>query len=362
MDGARRIGSNGHYLVRGLAGWVSRVDVVTGGAGHVGSSLVAALRAGGREVRVVDLREPSAALRLGADWVRADVRDEERLRPAIEGAAIVYHLANVISVTGPMGGLVASVNVDGTRTAAAAAAAAQVRRFVYCSSIHAYDLGARRGTIVDESSPPCSGWSVPAYGWSKLAAEEVVRRAIDRGLDAVIVNPTAVIGPEDEAPSRMGAVLLALWHRRLPAFVSGGFDWVDVRDVAAAMVAAAERGRTGENYLLPGHRRSFPELAQLAADCAPIAVTRRTAPMWLAVLGSPVATVIARRTGNPLLPTREALRPLRAFPVVNGAKAARELGHRPRAIEQTLADLYEYFERSGALPRASSSQHEHAGR
>lgn len=330
------------------------MEVVTGGAGFIGTSLVAALRADGREVRVVDLREPVTALRLGAAWVQADVRDGERLGAAFDGAMVVYHLASVISVVGPMGGLVRSVNIDGTRTAAEAAAAARVGRFVYCSSIHAYNLAAA-DAVVDESSLPCTGRGLPAYDGSKAAAEAAVRRAVDRGLDAVIVNPTAVIGPEDEAPSRMGAVMLALWRRRLPALVAGGFDWVDVRDVVAGLRAAAELGGTGQNYLLPGHRRSFAELARLARDCSGIAVTRLTVPLWLAAPYSPVATVIARRTGNPVLPTREALRPLRAFPVVSGARAARELGYQPRAIEQTVADLYEYFQRTGALPRSPLS-------
>jgi dihydroflavonol-4-reductase len=322
------------------------VAVVTGGAGHLGTNLVAALRADGHDVRVVDVREPTTALRLGADWIQADVRDAPRVRRAFEGATVVYHLAGVISVAGPMGGLVESVNVGGARVVAESALAAGVTRLVHCSSIHAYSLTAAN-RVIDESSPRATGGRLPAYDRSKAGGEFEVLRVVDRGLDAVTVNPTAVIGPRDEAPSRMGTVLLALWRRRLPAVVAGGFDWVDVRDVVAAMRAAAQHGRTGENYLLPGHPLAVPDLADLARACSDVAVTRRTAPLWAAGLCAPLATAIAARSPNPLLPTRESLRALRSFPTVDGAKAARELGHKPRPLEETVADLYAYFTRAG---------------
>src|SRR5579859_6761664 len=95
-----------------------------------------------------------------------------------------------------------------------------------------------------------SGGRLPAYDRSKAAGEAEVYRAVEKGLNAAVVNPTGIIGPVDEAPSPMGAVMLALWRRRLPAMVPGGFDWVDVRDVVAGMQAAAERGSVGQNYIL----------------------------------------------------------------------------------------------------------------
>jgi dihydroflavonol-4-reductase len=323
--------------------------VVTGGTGHLGTNLVAALRAEGQDVLVVSQSQPSNATRLGAAWICADVRDAAAMRRAFEGADVVYHLAGVISVVGGMRGLVESVNVGGTRNVAEAALAAGVRRLVHCSSVHAFDLAAAAGRVLDESSPRAVGRGIPAYDASKARGEVEVRRVVGRGLDAVVVNPTGVVGPVDEVPSRMGAVLLALWRRRLPAVVPGGFDWVDVRDVVAALRAAAERGRTGESYLIPGHRRAISQLADLARDCSGIAVTRRTAPAWTARTWSPLATVIARRTRSPLLPTREALRTLRSVPTVDGTKAARELGHHPRPIGQTVADLYRYFKETGRV-------------
>jgi dihydroflavonol-4-reductase len=327
------------------------LTVVTGGAGHLGTDLVASLRGDGHDVRVVDRREPSTALALGATWVRADVRDASAMRDAFAGVAVVYHLAAVISVVGGLGGLVESVNVGGSRTVAEAALAAGVDRLVHCSSVHAFDLAANVGRPVDETTARCGGRRHAVYDRSKADGEAEVRRVVARGLDAVMVNPTGVIGPRDEAPSRMGSVLLALWRRRMPALVGGGFDWVDVRDVTAAMRSAAERGRTGESYLLPGHAASVRDLAELAHDCSGVRVARRVTPLWAVGLGAPAATLLARRTGNPLMPTREALRALRSFPRVDGGKAARELGHRPRPLAETIADLYAYFLTVGRLTR-----------
>jgi dihydroflavonol-4-reductase len=328
-----------------------RVVVVTGGAGYIGTNLATALLADGQQVRIVDIREPSTAVRHGAVWVRADVRDPAAMRAAMEDASVVYHLAAVISVIGPRGGLVESVNVEGTRTVAEAALACGVGRVVHCSSVHAFDIGSGSGAVIDESSPRAVRRSLPAYDRSKAASEAELRKVVDEGLDAVVINPTGVLGAVDEEPSRIGAVMLALWRRRLPAVVAGGFDWVDVRDVVAALRGAVDRGRTGESYLVPGHRRSMTELADLARACSNVMVTRRCAPAWSARLCAPVATMVARRTHSPLLPTWEALAALKAFPVIDGGKAAWELGHRPRPIEDTVTELYTDFRDRGRLGR-----------
>jgi dihydroflavonol-4-reductase len=323
--------------------------VVTGGAGYIGTNLACALRAGGYGVRVVDLREPVTAARHGAAWVRADVRDAAAMRSAIEGADVVYHLAAVISIVGGLRGLVESVNVEGVRVVARAALAAGTPRLVHCSSVHAFDVSACGGRTVDESAPRATKPALPAYDRSKAAGEEALREVVRDGLDAVVVNPSGVIGPVDEAPSRMGAVLLAMWRGRFPALVGGGFHWADVRDVVDALRAAAVRGRTGESYLVPGTRCSIVDLARLAARCSGRRVTTRVAPGWLLRASAPAATVLARLTASALLPTSEALRALDAFPVISHAKAERELGHRPRSLEDSLADLYQSYVEDGRL-------------
>jgi dihydroflavonol-4-reductase len=260
-----------------------------------------------------------------------------------------YHLAAIISIAGGLNGLVHAVNVDGVRTVAEAAHRAGVARLVHTSSVHAFDLAACQQETVDETSPRSIRTWLPAYDRSKAAGEVELSRVVDEGLDAVTVNPTGIIGPLDESPSRMGSVLLALWRRRLPALVAGGFDWVDVRDVVDALRAAAERGRTGECYLIPGHRLSVAALARSAAIHSP--VTARVAPLWTAKAAAPLAGVLARRIGSHLLPTSEALHALATFPTISGRKAENELGYHPRPIDDTLSALHAHFVHTGRLRR-----------
>ena len=314
------------------------LSVVTGASGFLGGVLVRELLADEHRVRAVDLAPGPGLEALDVEFVAADVLDRQSLDSALEGASTVYHLAAVISVTGDPTGRVWTTNVDGVRNTALAALGAGVGRFVHCSSIHAYDTGAVK--LVTEESPHATSPHLPVYDRSKAAGEAALREVISQGLDAVICNPTAIIGPQDFAHSRMNAVLLTMFRRRLPALIEGGFDWVDVRDVGSSMIAAGLHGRTGENYLLPGHHLTVRGLADVVQRVTGVRKPAVTVPMWFARLWSPVADVAARRVDNPLWYTSESLRALRCDPVVSGAKAGRELGHHPRPIDETIADMY----------------------
>lgn len=329
--------------------------VVTGASGHVGAALLRLLLAQGTRVRAVDVRRPPGPTAADVEWVPGDVRRGESLTAPFAGADVVYHLAARISVVGDPRGDVWETNVAGVRNAARAAVANGVRRFVHCSSVHAFDM-ERAGGVVDESSPPAVDSRLPVYDRSKAAGEAELGKVAAAGLDTVVVNPTGIIGPYDYRPSHMGSVFLALQRRRLPALLAGGFDWVDVRDVAAALSVAAERGERGSRYVVAGHRHSVRELAELAATITGVPAPRTTVPMWSARMWSPLATRLARLTRHPLLHTADTLHALRVDPVVSTQKAAQELDHRPRPIEDTIADLYEWFRQAGMLRRQRNSE------
>ena len=232
--------------------------VVTGAAGFVGVNLVRHLRAEDAIVRTVDLRLLDGADDGSGQHTRADVRDQAALESVFADTDVVFHLAAKITLFA-RDQAAWDTNVHGAATVAPPPRAQGVGRLVHCSSVHTFDLGRSRHHL-DEESPRSTSNDRPVYDRSKAAGEAEVRKVIDTGLDAVIVNPTGIFGPVDVGPSRANGILrhAALGH--VPAVVAGGFDFVDVRDVVAGIVAAASLGRTGESYLLPGHQVTALEL------------------------------------------------------------------------------------------------------
>jgi|JI6StandDraft_1071083.scaffolds.fasta_scaffold00263_11 dihydroflavonol-4-reductase len=328
---------------------------VTGATGHVGSNLVRALIERGDQVRVLVRGRGEQLAGLELERVAGDLEDVDALRRAFAGVEVVFHLAAKISISGDPQGHVRSTNVDGTRRVAEAALAAGVRRMVHCSSVHAFDLyvpGQGPEPLVDESWPRVPD-AAPhfAYDRSKAAGERALREVMALGLEAVIVHPSGVIGPHDHGPSRMGRVFLELYHRSLPSLVDGGFDFVDVRDVVAGMLVAAERGQPGANYILNGHDHRVAGLARLAEQVTGVRAPRITAPIRALRLGVPVVEAIGRVLRKEPLYTRESLAVLDTGKRFSHARAQRELGYAPRPTLDTVRDIYAWFEQAGMLRR-----------
>lgn len=311
--------------------------VVTGAAGHIGANLVRALLAHGRAVRALVRRDTRAVDGLPVDLQPVDLHDADALDRALADAEAVYHCAGRISITGDPTGEVWRTNVDGARSVGQAARRAGIR-MVHFSSCHAWDMDRPH---VDEQSPK-AGPHHPAYDRSKAAADAALLELAREGLDVVLLAPAAVLGPVDHRPSRTGQALLDLQRGRLPAVVPGGFDWVDVRDVAETALRAERLGGSGESYLLGGHWCSLSELVALAAPLCGRRPPRLVVPLALAHLAAPVVELQARLRGHEPVFTAEGLRAMSAPPrSIDDAKARRVLGHAPRPLEQTLADFYD---------------------
>jgi len=322
----------------------SDIVAVTGATGHLGNVLTRELLRRGKRVRV--LVEPSDDLRplagLPIEVVRGDVTRRETLDGAFSGVDLVFHLAGVVSISSLDVNLVRTVNVDGTRNVVEAARRAGVRRLVYTSSVHAFTEPPSGGVLV-ETAGYDPALAPGDYGKAKAEASRIVLDAIRGGQDAVIVNPTAVLGPFDFRISEMGELLRMFARRRLPAVVDGGYDFVDVRDVASGHLLAAEKGRTGESYLLTGGHMSVRELMRVLGDEA------GRPPPWL-VLSLPVAAAIARFapaweriTGRRALLTPYAVHTISIDFEIRDRKAREELGFTSMPVEQSLRDAWRWM-------------------
>ena len=322
--------------------------VVTGATGHIGANLVRALLDKGRTVRSLVHVNHRAIEGLDTEIVRGDVCDKESLISAFDGAEIVYHLAACISLSMADWPRLESINVNGTRNVVDACLQAGVRRLIHFSSIHAL-VQEPLSVPVDESRPLVESRKYPPYDRSKAAAEKEVRRGMEKGLDAVIIYPTAIIGPYDYQLSYFGEALLALAQNRLPAMVAGGFDWVDVRDVVEGAVRAGEQAPAGSRYLLSGHWVSMCDIAAMVAEITGVPTAKFVCPLWLARLGAPFISAVGRLNGKRPLYTSVSLRALKSNRHISHNKAARELDYRPRPFRESLVDTLRWFEENGQL-------------
>jgi dihydroflavonol-4-reductase len=324
------------------------ITAVTGASGHLGGNLVRALLAEGRTVRVLVRSDRRSLDGLDVQLVEGDVFGLHSLRALVDGAETVFHLAGRISIAGAEGGLVQRTNVDGVRNVVQACRDAGVRRLVHCSSIHAFNSHPN-DRLIDESRDLALGPGHAPYDRSKAEGQMVVLDAVKQGLDAVIVNPSAVVGPFDYKPSRMGSVFLDIFQGRLTMLIDGGYNWVDARDVSRGAILAEQKGRIGESYLLTGHWMHICEVSRIIGQVTGRATAQAAAPIWIAFAASWFSLAWGKVRGRTPKFTPAAIVAIQSHRHVSHEKSTRELGYAPRPFEETVRDTMEWFRSAGML-------------
>jgi len=320
---------------------------LTGATGFVGTVLAGELAAQGWQVTA--MHRPGSNLkhvqRLAVRLVPGDITDKASLLAALPPAVdAVFHVAGDTSLWSRRNAQQNRVNVDGTRHMVEAALEHGARRFVHTSSISAYGLQTGR---IDERAEQLGRVSPVNYQRSKFLAEEEVRAGVRRGLDAVILNPAAIMGPYDTVN---WARMIRLVHAgKLPGVPPGAMSFCHVREVAHAHIAAAERGKRGENYLLGGADAPLLELVHLIGEVAGRKVPAKPTPAWvLRAIGraGEWASVLSGR--QPTL-TPEAARMVTRTLYCDCTKAERELGFRRVALRALVEDSYRWLKDEGLL-------------
>ncbi len=323
--------------------------LVTGATGFVGAHVVRALVEAGHEPRA--LRRATSAMTAledvtGYEPVVGDVLDPASLAAAMAGCDWVFHVAAVSDYWRKSVDWLYEVNVTGTRNVLQAARQAGVKRVVFTSSAAA--IGTRAdGFSADESvtfnQPPAAF----PYAYSKFLAEIEVLRAVVDGLDCVTLNPAVVIGPGDVYQGS-GSLLIELKKGTIPGIPPGGITLIDVRDVARAHVAAAERGRVAERYILGAVDLSYKAWLTLAADVLGVAPPRLRLPrLAMPVMGAAVDLARALRVPIPADGNQVRLSGRRLY--FNCRKAWTELDEPQIDIRQSLRDTVAWFEAHGMI-------------
>ena len=320
--------------------------LLTGATGFLGSHLARALLAGGHAVRA--LARPSSSRSVLVDladieWVAGDLVDADSLRAAVRGCEAVVHAAALVAFAPARAARQRQVNVEGTRHLLEAARAAGVRRLVHTSSVAAIGR-APEGGVADEETrydwPPGLG-----YNESKRDSERLVRRAT--GIETVCVNPSLISGPGEVVRRMLPLFRLVKWGL-LPLVPPGGTTLCDVRDVAAAHVAALTQGEPGARYITGGPHLTFLQLATTIAE-----VTRGARPLaalpagLLRAAALPIAAL--RRVGVPLPVSSGNLAQLGHHGYYSSARAQAALGYHTRDAVATLGDAARWYASQGLL-------------
>lgn len=319
---------------------------LTGASGHIGANLSRKLLEGNHKLRVLTNRFTASLEGLDLEVVKGDLLNMTSLRELACDADVLIHLAASISINGDKH--VLDTNVVGTRNVLDAVRACKVKRLLHFSSIHAL-VHQPLDQVLDEERPLAVSDRI-LYNQSKALAEELVLHAVENGMDAVIINPTSVMGPNDFKPSLLGQAIIQLYRGKIPALIPGGYDWVDVRDVVAGTISAMERGRTGQSYLLSGHFKTLSALYEQIILLRDNAKNLPVIPFWLAQVGVPFLKSWSLITGNKPLYTKESIMILKsAHPNISSQKAQHELGYKSRPFQDTLRDTVLWFRENGYL-------------
>lgn len=322
------------------------MNLVTGATGHIGNVLVRQLLARGQHVRVLVRPStiPLALEGLDVERIPGDILDRDSLQRALEGVDTAYHLAARVSILPGPDPEMERVNLDGTRNVLAAARSCGVRRLVYASSIYA--LRTPETGVIDERCPFDPQHALGAYDRSKAAASLAVLEAAAAGLDAVLACPTAVTGPFDFQRSEAGRGILYHLDPGIKFLVDGGYDFVDVRDVARGLILAGERGRSGEVYILGGEYLTVRQVSETIWQAAGGWHAGIRLPGWVADLA---AEVLPFFTDDPIV-TPYSLAAVRSNANISHARASTEVGYRPRPARQAIVDAVNWWQAMLAEP------------
>jgi len=321
---------------------------LTGATGFVGSHVARALAEQGADLRL--LVRTNSNLKniqdLKADLFTGDLRDPASLEKGIAGCDAIFHVAADYRLWVRDPDEMYRANVEGTRAILAAARVNKVRRVVYTSSVAT--MGFTENSLADENSPVSLANMIGPYKRSKFMAEQVATKAARAGQDVVIVNPTTPVGERDIKPTPTGRIVVDFLKKKFPAYVDTGLNLVDAKECARGHIAALEKGRPGERYILGGENLTLKQiLDKLAAITGLPSPTIRVPYIVALATGVVDELITGRLLGREPRATIDAVRMGRKKMFVSSAKSERELGWKVVPVDAALRRAADWFKDNG---------------
>lgn len=318
------------------------IAAVTGASGHIGNVVCRKLLDEGYGVRAFYNKDYRALDGLNLQLVQGDILNKKEVSGLVNGCDIVINCAAIISINGYPDGLVYKTNTEGPMNVLEASVEHGVKKIIHISSVHAV-------TELPHSLPynelrPYKNPDAFVYDYSKARAEQLLLQSARKGLpEIVIIRPSCAIGPFDFKPSKMGAALIDFYLQKIPILPEGGYDLVDVRNLADSIIKAITNGRDGEIYLLSGKYYSMKDIASAIEAVTGKKVPKIVIPYRLLKMLLPFVAAYAKITQSAPSFTRESIDALiNGHPNMDCTKASTELNHTSRALEDTLSDFFKW--------------------
>ena len=330
--------------------------LVTGAAGFLGGTICRQLIERGENVRAFVLPGDPAMKYVpqAAEIVEGDLTDMDSLEKLFnveEGTeTIVLHIASVVTVNPDYSSKVMEVNVDGTKNIIRLCLShPECKKLVYCSSTGAIPEAAM-GKAIKEVRRFDPDEVVGCYSRSKAMASQAVLDAVhEQGLNACIVHPSGIMGPEDYAIGETTGTLIKIIKGQMPAGIDGSFNLCDVRDLAAGTIAAADKGKAGECYILANEPVSFRDFSRMVSDEAGCKKVGMFLPIWAANMMGGMMEKQAKKKGTKPMMTRFSVYNLARNNKFDSTKAVRELGYSTRSYRETIHDEIQWLKETGKI-------------
>ncbi len=326
------------------------IALITGSSGHVGSNLIRELSKQDYKIRCIDFDGDYRAYEgFDVEVIKGDITNKDSLHSVFKNVDIVFHTAALINLDRRYKKQIRQVNVEGTRNVCKAAVEAGVKKLIHFSSVDAFyrfpieePLFESRSLIDDPNAVP--------YDLSKADGQKIVLEFCEKDLDASIIHPTSIVGPNDFKPGLPMQEMVNLANGKRKLLPNWGYNFVDVRDLCITAISAVKLGRTGQNYIVGGEYHLYSYIAELMKQQLGRTVLLATIPDFVSYLGLPYEYIKSLITGKPRVLTIDTLHTGKTGnKVVPSTLAREELGHNPRPLEETIYDMVSFFQKRGLI-------------